>query len=138
MWRHTSVYSAKENCSNGDSAPTCGRRCGKKLLCSTSGGPLIYSSVDKVYKKGLMIAFTCITYIHTTGAVKRLGKWCYTSVNSFNNHTYELLYTNRVDQFMLEVAEREVRREREEVEDGGREREKEKKGSSLKAESVSK
>jgi transcriptional repressor NF-X1 len=27
----------KQDCSDGDSAPTCGRRCGKKLLCSTSG-----------------------------------------------------------------------------------------------------
>ena len=84
--------------------------------------------------------------MHTTGAVKRLGKWCYTNVNSFNNHTFELLYiiyTNRVDQFMLGVAERELRREREEVEEGGREGEKLKReggrwGSSLKAESVSK
>ena len=94
-----------------------------------------------------MIAFTCITvHMHTTGAVKRLGKWCYTNVNSFNNHTFELLciiYTNRVDQFVLGVAERELRREREDVEEGGREREKLKReggrwGSSLKAESVSK
>ena len=37
----------KQDCSNGDSAPTCGRRCGKKLICSTSGWSLIYIQLSK-------------------------------------------------------------------------------------------